>query len=84
MAAFVRGMLDAFAMTSPQPATTAPRRESDRQPDAPVGWAIAALRWSPKPSAAAVVGIGVAAAAQRALRTPAAPSSRKRLVSRAG
>jgi protease I len=72
MAAFVSGMLDAFAPTSPEPATTAPRRESDRQPDAPPGWAASALRWSPKPSTAAVVGIGVAVAAQRALRGAAA------------
>jgi protease I len=72
MNAFVRGMLDAFANTSSEPATTAPRRESDRQPDAPPGWAVGALRWSPKPSAAAVVAIGLAAAAQRALRGPAA------------
>ena len=72
MAAFIPGILDAFAETSPERAATAPRRESDRQPDAPVGWAIAALRWSPKPSAAAVVGIGLAVAAQRALRVPAA------------
>src|SRR3954467_13046123 len=50
MAAFVPGMLDAFAQASPEPATAAPRRESDRQREAPVGWAIAALRWSPKPS----------------------------------
>jgi protease I len=72
MAAFVHGMLDAFAETSPETARTAPRRESDGQPDAPVGWAIGALRWSPKPSATAVVAIGLAAAAQRALRGPAA------------
>ena len=72
MTAFVRGMLDAFATASPEPATAALRRESDRQPDAPVGWAIGALRWTPKPSAVAVVGIGVAAAAQRVLRGPAA------------
>ena len=72
MTAFVRGMLDAFATASPQPATATLRRESDRQPDAPVGWAIGALRWTPKPSAVAVVSIGVAAAAQRALRGPAA------------
>ena len=71
MTAFVRGMLDAFAQASPEPAATTPRRESDRQLDAPVGWALAALRWSPKPSAAAAVGIGVAAAARRALRGPA-------------
>jgi protease I len=74
MAAFVPGMLDAFAKTPPEPATTARGRESDRQYDAPPGWAIAALRWSPKPSAVAVVGIGLAAAAQRALRGPAGQS----------
>jgi len=68
MTAFVRGMLDAFAGTSPAPATTAPRRASDGQRDAPIGWAVGALRWSPKPSAAALAGIGVAAAARRALR----------------
>jgi len=84
MAAFVPGMLDAFAETSPEPATTAPRRASDRQRDAPVGWAVAALRWSPKPSVAAVLGIGVAAAAQRALRGPAAQSWRTRAAGRAG
>ena len=74
MSAFVRGMLDAFdATASPEPATTARRRESDRQYDAPPGWAVAALRWSPKPSAAAaVVGIGLATAAPRVLRSPAA------------
>src|SRR3954466_11852817 len=72
MTAFVRGMLDAFAETSPQPATTASRRQSDRQYDTPPSWAVAALRWSPKPSAVAVAGIGLAAAAQRALRSPAA------------
>jgi protease I len=84
MAAFVPGMLDAFATTSPEPATAAPHRESDRQREAPVGWAIAALRWSPKPSAAAVVGIGLAAAAQRALRGPAPQSWRTRAAGRAG
>ncbi|RBY81075.1 type 1 glutamine amidotransferase [Blastococcus sp. TF02-09] len=70
MAAFVPGILDAFAATSPQPVRTATRRESDRQPDKPVGWAIGALRWSPKPSAVAVAGVGLAAAAL--LRAPAA------------
>jgi len=70
MAAFVRGMLDAFAGTTPAPA--APRRASDRQREAPVGWAVAGLRWSPKPSAAALAGVGLAAAASRALRSPAA------------
>jgi protease I len=58
--------------------TTAPRRESDRQYDTPPGWAVAALRWSPKPSAAAVVGIGVAAGAARALREPAVRNTKTR------
>ena len=84
MAAFVPGMLDAFAKSSPEPATTAPRRESDGQRDTPVGWAVAALRWSPKPSAAALVGIGLAAAAQRTLRGPAAQSWMTRAAGRAG
>ncbi len=76
MAAFIPGIIDAFAETSPGPATSAPRRESDRQREAPVGWSMAALRWSPKPSAVAVVSIGLAAAAWRALRGPAAASRR--------
>ncbi|MGY1738661.1 type 1 glutamine amidotransferase domain-containing protein [Geodermatophilus sp. SYSU D00684] len=84
MAAFIPGMLDAFAKASPEPATTAPRRESDRQRETPVGWAIAALRWSPKPSAAAVVGIGLAAAAQRTLHSPATQGWRARAAGRAG
>ena len=74
MAAFVPGMLDSFATTSPEPATTAPRRESDPQRDAPPGLAVAALRWSPKPSAIALVGISLVAAARRVLRGPAPQS----------
>jgi protease I len=76
-------MIDAFATMSPEP-LRAPLRESDRQLEAPIGWAIGALRWSPKPSAAAVVGIGLAAAAQRALRGPAAQGWRTRTAGRAG
>jgi protease I len=71
MAAFVPGMIDAFAETSQQPATSAPR-QSDPQREAPVGWSLAALRWTPKPSAVAVASVGLAAAAGRALRGPAA------------
>jgi protease I len=74
MAAFVPAMLDVFATTSPEPTTTAPGRESDPQRSAPPGAAVAALRWSPKPSTTAVVGIGVVAAARRALRGPASQS----------
>jgi protease I len=66
MAAFVPAMLDAFA-TAPQPATAAPGRDSDPQRTAPPAIAVAALRWSPKPSAVALVGIGVAAATRRAM-----------------
>lgn len=74
IAAFVPAMLDAFAKTSPEPAITAPGPESDPQRNAPPDLAIAALRWSPKPSAAAVAGIiGVAAAVQLALRRSASP-----------
>jgi protease I len=71
MTAFLRGMLDAFAKTSPTSAT-ASTQTSDRQLDAPVGWAVAALRWSPKPSAAAVGGVSLAAATLRARRRAAA------------
>src|SRR3954464_8953205 len=58
LAAFVPGMLDAFAQTAAEPATAAPRRESDQQRDAPIGWAVGALRWAPKPAAAPVMGSG--------------------------
>ncbi len=70
MAAFVPAMLDAFAKTPPEPTKTAPGRESDPQRSAPPGIAVAALRWSPKPSTTAIVSIGLIAA-RRALRGPA-------------
>jgi protease I len=76
MAAFVPAMLAVFARTAPEPSTTARGLESDPQRNAPPGMAVAALRWSPKPSVTAVVGIGLIAAAQRALRDPASQSSR--------
>jgi protease I len=71
IAAFVPAMLATFAETAPEPSTTAPGQASDPQRNAPPGMAVAALRWSPKPSVTAVVGIGVVAAARRALRGPA-------------
>jgi protease I len=71
MAAFVPAMLDAFATTSPEPSTTAPGHASDPQRNAPPGVVVAALRWSPKPSTTAAVGIALVAAAGRALRGPA-------------
>jgi protease I len=72
MAAFVPAMLAAFARTAPEPSTVPPGHESDPQRNAPPGMAVAALRWSPRPSVTAVVGIGLLAAAWRALRGPAA------------
>ena len=74
MATFVPAMLATFTQTAPEPSTTAPGQASDPQRNTPPGMAIAALRWSPKPSVTAVVGIGLVAAAWRALRDPAAQS----------
>jgi protease I len=73
MAAFVPAMLDTFA-TAPGELTTTPAQASDPQRTAPPQVAVAALRWSPRPSAVAVVGVGLAAAAGRALRGTAAQS----------
>ncbi len=67
MAAFVPAMLDAFAKTPPKPTTTVPGHKSDPQRNTPPGIAVAALRWSPKPSTTAIVGIGLIAAVSRAL-----------------
>jgi protease I len=74
MAAFVPAMLATFASTAPEPSTTAPGGESDPQRNAPPGLAVAALRWSPKPSVTAVVGIGLVAAARQAMRGQASQS----------
>jgi protease I len=74
MAAFVPAMIDAFAKTSPELTKTASDHESDPQRSAPPSLAVAALRWSPKPSATAVVSIGLVAAARRAMRGPASQS----------
>jgi protease I len=74
MAAFVPAMLEAFARASPEQTTTAAGRESDAQRNAPPDVVVAALRWSPRPSALAAVGMGVGAAVQRALRDPATQS----------
>jgi protease I len=62
---FVPAMLDAFAEPSGQMLTgriprTPSTAGSDPALDKPVGWAVAALRWSPKPSAAALAGVAAA------------------------
>ena len=74
IAAFVPAMLATFARTAPEPSTTAPGHASDPQRNAPPGMAVAALRWSPKPSITAVVVIGLVAAAWRASGGPASQS----------
>ena len=65
MAAFVPAMLEAFAASPPQPPRAAVGHDSDPRRDAPPGLAVTALRWSPKPSAVVVVGIGLVVAARR-------------------
>jgi protease I len=62
MRAFVPAMLDAFSQPTSQPLSTVSGHCSSDQPrDKPLGWAVAALRWSPKPSAAALTGVAAAA-----------------------
>lgn len=65
MRAFVPAMLDAFANPSRQPSTPAQSCNSDPQPTAPIGLAVGALRWLPKPSAVAALA-GVIAGARLA------------------
>ena len=50
MTSFIPAILDHFADTAPVASAAAPGHVSDPQLNAPVGWAVAALRWSPKPS----------------------------------
>src|ERR1700722_13552014 len=49
MASFIPAILDHFAETAPE-APAAAGQVSDTQLDSPVGWAVAALRWAPRPS----------------------------------
>jgi protease I len=50
MRTFVPAILDHFADTAPEPRAAAAGQESDPQLNSPVGWAVATLRWSPRPS----------------------------------
>lgn len=61
--AFVPAMLDAFAEPAKSLQAVANPVNSDPALDTPIGWAVAALRWSPKPSAAALAGAAAAALA---------------------
>lgn len=58
--AFVPAMLDAFAEGTSQLHAVPDAVDSDPALDKPIGWAVAALRWSPKPSAAALIGAAAA------------------------
>jgi protease I len=70
MAAFVPAMLDAFAEAPSRPRRRVKDDGSDPQRDAPPALAVTALRWTPRPSAVAVVGIALVAAARRGRRGP--------------
>jgi protease I len=61
--AFVPAMIDIFAEPTSQLQTVPDRAGSDPPLDKPLGWAMAALRWSPKPSAAVLTGVAAAALA---------------------
>ena len=63
MRAFVPAMLDIFADPKNQSQTVTDHSGSDPQLDRPLGWAVAALHWSPKPSAAALTSVAAAALA---------------------
>jgi len=68
MAGFIPAMLDAFA-AAPHAATSAGSVPgSDAQRSSPPDLVTAATRWSPKPSAVAVAGVGLAALARRTAR----------------
>jgi protease I len=75
MAVFVPAMLDAFAKTSAAPPTSvATGQRSDPQRNAPPGVVVAALRWSPKSSTIAMVGVGLIAAARRVMAARPRPA----------
>lgn len=59
--AFITAILDIFAEPVAESQFVTAHDGSDPQPDRPVGWAVGALRWSPKPSAAALTGVAAAA-----------------------
>ncbi len=69
MRAFIPAMLDVFANPHREAEAAASGQPSDPQRDAPPSVAVAALRWSPKPSIVAVTGVALAAAAGQSLRS---------------
>jgi protease I len=69
LASFVPAIINHFADTAPKAEAAAPGQASDPQLNAPIGWAVAALRWSPKPSLPGALA-GLMAGARLAPRSP--------------
>jgi protease I len=73
---FVPAILEHFDSGAPQGPAAAPGLASDPQLNSPVGWAVAALRWSPKPSLPAVLaGLAVGARLSRTSPSSKRPAS---------
>jgi protease I len=69
MAAFIPAIVEHFAGAASHSPTAIPGQVSDAQLNAPVGWAVAALRWSPKPSTPAALA-GLVAGARLSPTSP--------------
>lgn len=69
LTSFVPAMIDLFAETGSETSAAATGQLSDPQLNSPVGWAVAALRWSPKPSIAGALA-GLWAGARLAPKPP--------------
>ena len=69
MTSFVPAIIDHFSDTSPKSQAAATGQVSDPQLNSPIGWAVAALRWSPKPSIPGALA-GLMAGARLSSKSP--------------
>ena len=69
LASFIPAIRDHFAGSTPASPAATPGQSSDPQLDTPIGWAVAALRWSPKPSLPAALS-GLITGARLSNRSP--------------
>src|SRR5881275_2711416 len=69
MTSFVPAIIDHFSDPSPKSPAAATGQVSDPQLYSPIGWAVAALRWSPKPSLPSALA-GLMAGARLAPKSP--------------
>jgi protease I len=69
MTSFIPAILNHFENTAAEAPAAAPGQVSDPQLNSPVGWAVAALRWSPKPSIPVALA-GLMAGARLSPKTP--------------